>query len=97
MFFALFQILRESKKWPVPREGADIRQEAQKLFRQNRSAPPEAVDDFIFEAETRIELAKHYRIPYARLYYAPKGTEGNAESMQENYQPGAYRKSYTLQ
>jgi len=90
-------ILRGAKNWDGPAsERKDIVEEASLLFRKNRDVPEGQVPEYLFEAETRIELAKHYKIPYARLYYAPKRTEGNADSIRANYIQGAYRASYHL-
>lgn len=54
------------------------------------------VSEFLFEAETRVELARHYKIPYARLYFVPKGTKGDRESIRQSYIAGSYRASYRM-
>ncbi|CAL8069099.1 unnamed protein product [Calicophoron daubneyi] len=57
------------------KEADYIRQEARKLFHQNASVTnPQAIEDYIKEAESRIELAEHYGTPYPRLYNLPPGT-----------------------
>jgi hypothetical protein len=68
-------ILRIGKKWEGPEsEKKYIREEAQQLFRQNKNITnPEIIEKKIREAETRIALALHYKIPYPRLYFIPKG------------------------
>eukprot|EP01104_Vermistella_antarctica_P018700 TRINITY_DN7025_c0_g1_i1.p2 TRINITY_DN7025_c0_g1~~TRINITY_DN7025_c0_g1_i1.p2 ORF type:complete len:119 (+),score=27.13 TRINITY_DN7025_c0_g1_i1:627-983(+) len=64
--------LRKGKNWPgPPKEAVYIRTEAQRLFRRNRPITDASmIETKVFEAESRIELAMHYRIPYPRLYHA---------------------------
>lgn len=91
------RILREARQWENVEERSDIRHEAKTLFRKNKDlVGAEEIESRLFEGETRIQLAKHYKNPYPRLYYAPKGTQGNVESIQNNYIKGAYRASYDL-
>ncbi|CAL5221105.1 g3238 [Coccomyxa viridis] len=50
-----------------------IRREAQKVFRENAAETSvERVEDMAREAETRLEYAVHYGIPYPRLHHAPQ-------------------------
>lgn len=91
-------IMRGARTWEGgPAEQQAIRDEARTLFRRNQHAPDSEVPDYLFEAQTRVELARHYRIPHARLFYAPKGTTGDRESILSHYVPGAYRKSYAIE
>lgn len=52
----------------VPEESQYITNEAQDLFRKNRFLKdPAEIDAKIFEAESRMELAFHYRIPVSNI------------------------------
>ncbi|PRP88959.1 hypothetical protein PROFUN_02237 [Planoprotostelium fungivorum] len=64
-----------SKHWDGPVEEARyIRLEARELFSKNKSIrDPETIKEKIFEAQSRIELAQHYRNPYPRLQNSPPG------------------------
>ena len=99
------KILRHSQTWEArdsrktQEEREYIREEAMTLFRRNRSIAPEVVPHKLFEAETRMELALHYRIPYPRLPFVQKGvdfssmTATHAEEFQRDHRP-AYMHSY---
>jgi len=51
-----------------------IRQEARKLFRKNKDVTdPAEIKTCIEEANSRIEMAVHYRSPYPRLMNLPIG------------------------
>ncbi|TGZ61869.1 hypothetical protein CRM22_007749 [Opisthorchis felineus] len=57
------------------KEAEYIREEARTLFRQNAHLTDEqAILEHIREAESRMELAKHYGIPYPRLSNVPPHT-----------------------
>ena len=87
-------ILRGARK-EFPNDRQYIEEEARMLFRRNRDLSKEdEIKEKIFEAESRIELAQHYKIPYSRLYNVPKGTEGNNESIRKNYIQGAHRSRF---
>ena len=83
------KILRLGQTWeaknPVNNqyERSFIKEEARTLFHKNMNAPPEMIPHKIFEAETRIELALHYQIPYPRLPFIQKGVDFSALSSQE--------------
>eukprot|EP01121_Diplochlamys_sp_Union-15-3_P016307 TRINITY_DN5526_c0_g1_i1.p1 TRINITY_DN5526_c0_g1~~TRINITY_DN5526_c0_g1_i1.p1 ORF type:complete len:150 (+),score=37.89 TRINITY_DN5526_c0_g1_i1:67-450(+) len=66
------RIFRERNKWQG--DEADkvvITREARKLFRKNKDiSDPEKIKRKLEEAELRIELALHYKIPYPRPYNA---------------------------
>lgn len=63
--------LRLARDWLGPDEEKEyIVRESSSLFRRNRNIrDPEVIEAKIFEAESRIELALHYRIPYPRPYH----------------------------
>ena len=73
------ELIRLSKTWQAKvaeetsKERAFIRNETRSLFRDNRHITSEAlIDQKLEEARKRVEVAKHYGIPYARpVYYAP--------------------------
>ena len=57
-----------------PEEREAIYDEASTLFRRNAHLTDrDAIDAKLFEAESRLELALHYGIPHARLYYLNPG------------------------
>eukprot|EP00052_Salpingoeca_macrocollata_P017872 m.146248 g.146248 ORF g.146248 m.146248 type:complete len:117 (-) comp20526_c0_seq3:125-475(-) len=68
------RIMRLSGKWQAvdsantAQERAFIRQEARTLFKANKNVVADAeIEALLGEAEERIALAAHYRIPYPRL------------------------------
>ncbi|XP_068672188.1 LYR motif containing protein 1-like [Montipora foliosa] len=72
------RILRISQKWeavmPADTENERhyIREEARKLFQRNKAITnPEEVKLHIHEANSRIDMALHYRSPYPRLMHMP--------------------------
>ena len=74
-------ILRLAKTWEakVPSETVKekdfIRSEARTMFRANKDiSDAEELDKKLDEAKTRLEIAKHYRIPYPRPVYFATGT-----------------------
>ncbi|KAL7055855.1 hypothetical protein AAHC03_022537 [Spirometra sp. Aus1] len=77
------RILRLAQNWssadgdPVKtaQERDYIREEARRLFRRNaRVTDPAEINAHILEAESRIELALHYKTPYPRLSNIPQST-----------------------
>jgi hypothetical protein len=53
------------------------------LFRQNRHVSDIAeLEKKLFEAETRLALGVHYRIPYPRAYYVPVSTVATSKKKQ---------------
>ncbi len=88
------QILELARKWSGPLEEKNyIVKEAQTLFRQNKNiTSPESIEEKIFEASSRMELAAHYKIPYPRYYNAPPNQ--NAKDLRTSYIKPAYMKSY---
>jgi hypothetical protein len=62
------RILRAGRAWPEASEREYIRNEAHALFAANRALrDPEEVKKKLFEGESRLALAIHYKIPYPRL------------------------------
>lgn len=63
------QILRTGHQWKNTDEREYIVNEARRLFRQNQDiSDPSLIKAKILEGESRLELGKHYKIPYPRLY-----------------------------
>lgn len=62
------RILQTGKNWEGTAEDAQyIQKEAKKLFRRNSNLNDQKqIEEKIFEAETRLELGLHYKIPYPR-------------------------------
>jgi hypothetical protein len=85
------RIFREAKVWENVAERDDIRAEAREVFRNNRDLPAAQVEQKLNEGDTRIELAKHYRIAAPRPVYAQKGT--NPGDIEEKYQQGDFKGS----
>jgi hypothetical protein len=60
---------------------------------------PELIDAKIFEAETRLELALHYRIPYPRLGHVRHSRNSAADELTDQdlvplaYMHSTYHKS----
>ncbi len=72
------RLLRVGRRWQakVPEqtatERAYITEETKKLFRQNAGvSDAEQVRQHLLEAETRLTMAEHYRIPYPRPVNLP--------------------------
>jgi len=64
------KILQTADQWPVPDEQAYIREEARLRFRENMNlVDVEKIKTAVCEAESRLQIGKHYRIPYPRKYY----------------------------
>mmetsp|Transcript_14339 Transcript_14339/g.36970 ORF Transcript_14339/g.36970 Transcript_14339/m.36970 type:complete len:126 (+) Transcript_14339:409-786(+) len=68
------RILRVCRRWEAtdPSQTAVEREyalgEAKRLFRQNRGlVEPEDIRMCVFEAESRVEIAQHYKMVYPRL------------------------------
>ncbi|XP_013386023.1 LYR motif containing protein 1 [Lingula anatina] len=75
------RILQLARTWESvtadPKTTADekqfIKDEAKQLFRKNKFISDEKeIKDCMKEAETRIEMALHYKIPYARMVNFPQ-------------------------
>jgi len=68
----------------ITNEKQYILEEARTLFRKNKDLKdPEMINAKIFEGNSRYELAKHYNIPFPRLYNVPPKTfEENVGSKQ---------------
>ena len=74
------QILRLSKNWKAINECNDIkeqqyiRNEGKRLIVQNKHLMDETeIKKLLDEGLKRLEVAKHYRIPYPRPVYYPTG------------------------
>jgi len=66
------QIIRVGKGWSVPEESKYIIEEARTLFHQNKNIKDEQIiQNKLFEAQSRLELGVHYKIPYPRHFNAP--------------------------
>lgn len=75
------EILRLSKSWEAKdpqnthKEREYIKSEARAAFRGNKNLTSEKeVDTKLKDAKDRIEIARHYRIPYPRPTYYGTGT-----------------------
>eukprot|EP01094_Clydonella_sp_ATCC50884_P021430 TRINITY_DN4720_c0_g1_i2.p1 TRINITY_DN4720_c0_g1~~TRINITY_DN4720_c0_g1_i2.p1 ORF type:complete len:145 (-),score=36.11 TRINITY_DN4720_c0_g1_i2:169-603(-) len=89
-------IARQARgRWRGPHEERDyIRNEAFSLYRQNAALTDRhEIQEKLQEAETRLELALHYGIPYPRLYHTGKmtGVELNEHGVQHK---ASYMHSY---
>lgn len=79
------ELIRLSKTWnakcpeETTKERSFIRNETRSLFRDNRNmASSELIDQKLEEGRKRLEVAKHYGIPYARpVYYATGAVTGH--------------------
>lgn len=77
-------LIRLSKTWQAKCESETrtervfIRNETRSLFRDNKNiVSPEVIDQKLEEGRKRVEVAKHYGIPYARpVYYATGAVTG---------------------
>merc|ERR1719456_1630399 len=71
------QSLRLARDWKgTPEERSYILREASHLFRRNRDiSDPETIKAKLFEAESRIALAAHYRIHYPRPYHFDRSSK----------------------
>ncbi|GJQ13777.1 hypothetical protein GpartN1_g5568.t1 [Galdieria partita] len=75
-------ILRVAKTWKEPDEAQYIREEADRLFHQNKNvASQEEIEEKLFEGRTRLELGIHYKIPYPRPYHVVPGATGKTRDM----------------
>mmetsp|Transcript_290 Transcript_290/g.303 ORF Transcript_290/g.303 Transcript_290/m.303 type:complete len:155 (-) Transcript_290:141-605(-) len=98
------QIRRHGKEWDGPdmeitkrdKERAYIKNELQRLYRRNIDIiDPEVIDAKLFEAETRMELAMHYKIPYPRSCYVTGVTADTlANKHLTSFCDAAYMHSY---
>eukprot|EP00947_MAST-08B_sp_MAST-8B-sp1_P006622 g6622.t1 len=77
------EILRTARTWEVASESEMIRQEAAEAFRAHRCL---AADEAAVKLEAglqRLELGKHYKIPWERpMHYGGGGAEGLAPHKQ---------------
>ena len=89
------RIFREARAWQNEGERDAIREEARSLFRKNLDLAEDQVPDKLFEGESRVELALHYRVYSPRLSYVQKGTEDHdAESLRRSRVRPRYMDSY---
>ena len=80
------ELIRLSKTWQArapeetSRERAFIRNETRSLFRDNRNlASDELIDAKLEEGRRRVDVARHYGIPYARPVYYGTGVVTGVE------------------
>ena len=45
-----------------------IKEEARRLFHENKNIPQSLIGDKLMEAQARLELALHYKNPYPRTF-----------------------------
>jgi hypothetical protein len=85
-FFAQFKIVPDSL--PGPQVEKDyIKLEAQRLFHENKNeVDPRMIDLMVLEAQCRLELALHYKIPYPRPSMVDPGNV-TGEVVGEDYLP----------
>ncbi|KAL0477259.1 Lyrm1 [Acrasis kona] len=69
------KILRVGHKWDGPSEDVEyIFDHARQVFAHNRNiTDPKVREEKILEAESRIEVAKHYKIPYPKSFHYGTG------------------------
>ena len=68
IFFSLCVCVWKMVAWQEEREY--IVKETQSLFHKNKDlTDPEKIDAKLFEAESRLELGLHYKIPFPRLFH----------------------------
>mmetsp|Transcript_11406 Transcript_11406/g.23127 ORF Transcript_11406/g.23127 Transcript_11406/m.23127 type:complete len:156 (-) Transcript_11406:1222-1689(-) len=71
------RILRSARTWEGLEERNYVRNEAHTLFHKNAGLTrPSEIQEKLFEGESRLELALHYRIPYPRPYNVTPGSTG---------------------
>jgi len=93
MYRRIFRIARE---WNgnTGEEPAYIRTEARDLFHKNMLiTDPEQIEAKLYEAEVRVELGLHYRIPYPKPFYAPRGP---VKTILDRMPHNPYMDSYVL-
>src|SRR5690348_9394650 len=67
-------ILKHGRSWHNRDDGVFIKREAQLLFRKNKAlTEPAEIEKKLLEADTRLQLALHYRNPHPRIFYGPPG------------------------
>eukprot|EP00735_Rhodelphis_limneticus_P012850 TRINITY_DN6251_c0_g1::TRINITY_DN6251_c0_g1_i1::g.119::m.119 TRINITY_DN6251_c0_g1::TRINITY_DN6251_c0_g1_i1::g.119 ORF type:complete len:121 (+),score=8.23,sp/B5FYC7/LYRM1_TAEGU/40.00/7e-19,Complex1_LYR/PF05347.10/7.1e-11,Complex1_LYR_1/PF13232.1/1.9e-07 TRINITY_DN6251_c0_g1_i1:99-461(+) len=84
------KILRTGKHWEGPEEEKTyIQNEASSLFRKHSViSDPIEIEQKVFEAETRLALGLHYKIPYPRPYNVAPDTvmkDGRVRQIQPAY------------
>eukprot|EP00698_Gefionella_okellyi_P007629 TRINITY_DN1864_c0_g1_i3.p1 TRINITY_DN1864_c0_g1~~TRINITY_DN1864_c0_g1_i3.p1 ORF type:complete len:110 (+),score=14.95 TRINITY_DN1864_c0_g1_i3:115-444(+) len=70
------KILRESRGYPWKSDGdkSTVMAEVKALFHEGKQIKdPKLVADKLFEGQSRLDLALHYKIPYPRLHNVPTG------------------------
>lgn len=81
----------------IPADAQYIRNEAFVLFRRNKNlTDPTEIEEKIFEAESRITLGLHYKIPYPRYANYSPGfmKQSKKKREQERKSRPVYMKSY---
>eukprot|EP00026_Physarum_polycephalum_P019235 Phypoly_transcript_21152.p1 GENE.Phypoly_transcript_21152~~Phypoly_transcript_21152.p1 ORF type:complete len:124 (+),score=13.53 Phypoly_transcript_21152:211-582(+) len=96
MYRRIFRIARDwnGNNGNPGEEPAYIRNEARDLFHKNMNiTDPEQIEAKLYEAEVRVELGLHYRIPYPKPFYAPRGP---VKTILERMPHNPYMDSYVL-
>mmetsp|Transcript_7563 Transcript_7563/g.11226 ORF Transcript_7563/g.11226 Transcript_7563/m.11226 type:complete len:147 (+) Transcript_7563:31-471(+) len=90
-------ILKSSYTWKGPQEDRDyIAAEAKRLFRKNKNLTDEdEIEKVLFEGESRIVIAEHYKICYPRPYNNPKGTKGGSQDVEHEREKFVPAYNYT--
>ncbi|CAD5208344.1 unnamed protein product [Bursaphelenchus xylophilus] len=95
------KILRTGRNWEakIPEKTTEerkyIREEAFSKFKENKEVKdPEKIKNLIEEAEKRLEIGIHYRLPYERPVYLHPGAsyDVHVESKQFKIRSGAASK-----
>ena len=93
------RILRTGKNWEEiggnPEDSQFILTEARDLFHKNKDIQDnEKIETKIFEGESRLELALHYKIPYPRLFNIAHGTNVESDGVLKGKVTPKYMDSY---
>lgn len=76
-------ILRATRDWQVPGEGAALREEARAAFRDGRTMEASAAAEALLQGTQRLEVALHYGLAYERpVHLGGGGSEGLAPHKQ---------------
>ena len=77
--------------WNTDEDAAYVLNETRRLFRRNKDIKDiDAIERKLVEAETRYELALHYRIPYPRMFHHAIGSSIGSGVAYSSYLDSAY-------